>query len=215
MLTLPAGRKVLALDFAVVLWSFVWILVGVAVAGTVAGLTDLTVAFRSVGEAVGGVGETLGGINVPLVGEPLDRASGAVRDAGRDIVMRGEATRDGIERFALVIGTVVAVIPILTLLLPYAPARAARAIETAALRRLVGIGAASHDPAFESFLAARALHSVSYSRLRRVAERPWETDAPGTRRALAAEELRRLGLSPRRLGTGPPESATRSDEAPP
>jgi hypothetical protein len=200
MLTLPAGRKVLALDIVLVLWACLWIVIGVAVAETLAGLTDLTLAFRAVGGAVGGVGETLGSINVPLVGEPLDRASGAVRDAGRDIVARGAAARDEIQRIALFIGTVVAVIPILTLLLPYAPARVARAIEVAALRRLVETGVAGDDPAVESFLAGRALNAVSYSRLRRVAERPWEVDAPGTRRALAAEEMRRLGLSPRLLG---------------
>jgi hypothetical protein len=123
-----------------------------------------------------------------------------VRDAGRDIVARGAAARDEIERIAVLIGTVVAVIPILTLLLPYAPARVARAIDVAALRRLVDTGAGD-DPAVESFLAARALNAVPYSRLRRIAERPWEVDAPGTRRALAAEELRRLGLSPRLLGS--------------
>nr|MDQ3357205.1 hypothetical protein [Actinomycetota bacterium] len=122
MLTLPSGRKVLALDVAVLVWLVAWILVGVAVAEAVGGLTELTAAFRSVGGAVEGVGQTLGSVDIPLVGEPLERASGAVRDAGRDIVARGEATRDEIERAAYLIGAAVALIPILTLLLPYAPA---------------------------------------------------------------------------------------------
>ena len=215
MLTLPSGRKVLALDVAVLVWSAAWILVGVAVAEAVGGLTELTAAFRSVGGAVEGVGQTLGSVDIPLVGEPLERASGAVRDAGRDIVARGEATRDGIERAAYLIGAVVALIPILTLLLPYAPARAARAVEAAALRRLVRIGAALDDPGFESFLAARALHGVPYARLRRIAERPWETDAPATRRALAEEELRRLGLSTRRLGNDRRRPGARAGNPPP
>ena len=215
MLTLPSGRKVLALDVAVLVWLVAWILVGVAVAEAVGGLTELTAAFRSVGGAVEGVGQTLGSVDIPLVGEPLERASGAVRDAGRDIVARGEATRDGIERAAYLIGAVVALIPILTLLLPYAPARAARAVEAAALRRLVRIGAALDDPGFESFLAARALHGVPYARLRRIAERPWETDAPATRRALAEEELRRLGLSTRRLGNDGRRPGARAGNPPP
>jgi hypothetical protein len=199
---LPSGRKVLALDLLVALWACAWILVGVAVAEAIGGLTELTGAFRSVGGAVAGVGDTLGGVDVPLVGEPLDRAAGAVRDAGRDIVARGEATRDEIERAAVLLGAVVALIPILTVLLPYAPARLARGTEASALRRLVRHGGAGDDPALESFLAARALNTVAYTRLGRISERPWDLEAPATRRALAEEELRRLGVSPRRLGDG-------------
>ena len=204
MLTLPSGRKVLLLDLAVLAWSVVWILVGVALAEAVGSLTELTGAFRSVGGAVGGVGETLGGVDVPLLGGALDQAGGAVSDAGRDIVARGEATRDEIERAAYLIGAVVAAIPILTLVLPYAPARAARTDEAAALRRLIR----STDPAdvaeLERFLAGRALGSIPYRRLAAFTERPWELESDSTRRALAEEELRRLAIAPRLLGPGPP-----------
>jgi len=214
VLNLPNGRKLLALDLVVALWTVAWIVVGVVVAETVAELTQLTGAFRSVGGAVGGVGETLGNVNVPLLGAPLDRASGAIRDAGREIVARGDSVRDEIERAAMLLGATVAAIPILTLALPYAPARVARAAEAAALRRLLGTRADLEDPGFESFLAARALNGVSYRRLTRIAKRPWELEVASTRRALAEEELRRLGLGARRLGPAPTGGA-RGDEPPP
>ncbi len=204
MLTLPNGRKVLLLDLAVLAWSVMWILVGVAVAETVGGLTELTGAFRSVGGAVGGVGETLGSVDVPLLGGALDEAGAAVSDAGRDIVARGEATRDEIERAAFLIGAVVAAIPILTLVLPYAPARAARTDEAAALRRLIRSSDPGDAAGLERFLADRALGSVSYRRLAALAERPWELEFASTRRALAEEELRRLALDPRLLEPRPP-----------
>ena len=204
MLTMPSGRKVWLLDLAVLAWSVVWILVGAAVAETVGGLTELTVAFRSVGGAVGGVGEALGSVDLPLIGGALDEAGGAVSDAGRDIVARGEATRDEIERVAYLIGAVVAAIPILTLVLPYAPARAARTDEATALRRLVRSSEREDVADLERFLADRALGSVSYRRLAALTERPWELESASTRRALAEEELRRLAIDPRLLEPGPP-----------
>lgn len=202
MLMLPSGRKVLALDLAVAVWTLAWILAGVAVAQTVGDLTQLTGAFRTVGGAIASVGETLGSVNVPLIGEALDRASGTVTQAGADIVARGNATREEIEQAAIMIGAAVALIPILTLLLPYLPARAARASEAASLRRLVERSRGTDDPGLEAFLADRALQGASYGRLQRIAERPWDLEEPATRRALAEEELRRLGVSSQTLGAG-------------
>jgi hypothetical protein len=200
MLTLPSGRSVLALDAIMIAWTIVWVIVGVAVADALGELTRLTGTFRAVGAAVTEVGETLAAVNLPLIGEALDRASAAVGDAGRDIVARGEETRDEIRRAAALIGAAVALIPILSLVMPYAPARAARAAETSALRRLLASGASARDPGLEAFLAQRALTHLPYRRLERVAERPWELEDGDTRRALAGEELRRLGLSQQGLG---------------
>lgn len=220
MLSLPSGRRVLMLDAIIIAWTVLWVVVGIAVADALGELTRLTGTFRSVGAAVTEVGETLGAVNLPLIGEALDRASGAVSDAGRDIVARGEETRGEIRRAAALIGAAVALIPILTLVLPYAPARAARAAEASALRRLLGSGTSARDPALEEFLAQRALSQVPYRRLERIAERPWEIEHVGTRRALAEEELRRLGLSQQRLEGagetgGPPDDGPRGGAPPP
>ena len=207
MLTLPNGRSVLVLDAIVVAWTVGWIAVGIAVADTVYGLTELSGTFRSVGNAVGEVGDTLDSVNLPLVGAPLDRAAGAVRGAGRDIVESGLAAREEIERTSLLLGLAVALVPTLTLLLLYAPARVVRFRERAALHSLVA--EARGDQGLEALLAARAVERVPYRRLRRVAARPWEAESPATRRALAEEELRRLGIGRRALASTRPARGRR------
>src|SRR5215218_2075837 len=103
VLSLPGGRKVLALDVLVVLWTLAWIAVGVVVALSVAQLSDLTASFRSVGGAIAGVGDTLGSIQVPLLGGPLETASKAVSAAGREIVARGDAVRSEVDQASVVL----------------------------------------------------------------------------------------------------------------
>ncbi len=200
MLTMPTGRKVLILDALVAVWVLAWIVVGVLAAETVGQLTDVSGTFGTVGGAVGSVGATLGGVDVPLLSTPLEGAGEAIETAGRDIVAGGSSLRETIERISVGAGLVTALIPALSLLLLYGPARLERARETGALRAL--LRTAGNDPAFESFLAGRALEHASYRRLRRLSARPWEVEAAATRRALADEELRRLGVSPRALRAG-------------
>lgn len=200
MLTMPSGHKVLILDAFVALWVLAWILVGVLTAQTVGQLTELSTTFGTVGGAVGSVGETLGGIDVPLLPDPLKGTGEAIETAGRDIVARGLSLREKVERISVGAGFVVALVPALSLLMLYAPARLARARETIGLRTL--LRAQRGDAALESFLARRAVERASYWRLRRVSSRPWEIEAADTRRALAEEELRRLGVSRRALRGG-------------
>ncbi len=204
MLTMPSGRKVLILDALVAGWVLGWIVVGVLAAETVGQLTELSGTFGTVGGAVGSVGATLGGVDVPLLSTPLEGAGEAIETAGRDIVAGGLSLREKIERISVGAGFVVALLPSLSLLLLYGPPRVVRMRESGALRALLRTG--RDDPALEAFLAERALEQASYRRLRRLSSRPWEVEAPATRRALAEEELRRLGVRPRALGRGSRES---------
>jgi hypothetical protein len=52
--TLPSGRKVLLLDLALFLYALLWVLLGVAVANAVSGLTALTDGFEAVGGSIEG-----------------------------------------------------------------------------------------------------------------------------------------------------------------
>jgi hypothetical protein len=200
MLTMPSGRKVLILDALVVVWVLAWIVVGVLAAETVGRLTELSGTFATVGVTVDSAGATLGSVEVPLLSNPLEGAGEAIEAAGRDIVAGGLSLREKIERISVGAGFVIALVPALSLLLLYGPARLERTRESGALRALLRTG--GDDPALESFLAGRALERTSYRRLRRLSPRPWEADAPATRRALAEEELRRLGVRARALGRG-------------
>ena len=179
-------------------WVLLWILIGVVVGESVAALTGLTGAFRAVGEAIGGVGTTLASLELPLVGGALDDAGEAVAAAGEDVSARGQAVRGSIERAAVMVGAAVALAPTAPVLVAYLPARVARARDAGAMRAFLGAGGGELE--LERFLADRARASLSYRRLRAVAERPWADD-PDTLRALAAAEVRRLGLSGARLDT--------------
>ena len=200
MLTMPSGRKVHILDALVAVWVLAWIVVGVLAAETVGRLTEVSGTFGTAGGALVSVGDTLGAVEVPLLADPLEGAGEAIETTGRDIVASGVSLREKIERVSVGAGLVVALVPVLSLLLLYAPPRLARAREAEALRGLVQ--AEHDDPALESFLAWRALERTSYRRLRRISSRPWEVEAAATRRNLAEEELRRLGVSRRALRAG-------------
>lgn len=191
MLPLPAGRKLVLLDAAVCAWVVLWLAIGLAAGDSVAALTGLTRTFRAVGGALGEVGATLGAIDVPLVGGAFDGAARAIREAGLEVTARGLAVRGAIERASVLIGAAVALAPTAPVLVTYGPARVARARDAAALRGFLEAGAGEHE--LQAFLANRARASLSYRRLRTVAERPWDDD-PETLRVLAAEEARRLGL---------------------
>ena len=200
MLTMPSGRKVLLLDALVAMWVLAWIVVGVLAAETVGQLTQLSATFGTVGGAVDSVGETLGEVEVPLLARPLEGAGEAIETAGRDIVARGLSLGEKIERISLGAGLVVALIPSLSVVAIYAPARLARAWEKDALRAYVRDEGDS--PALVSFLAGRSLQRASYRRLHRISPRPWDIETAAARRALAEEELRRLGVSRRALRAG-------------
>jgi hypothetical protein len=81
--------------------------------------------------------------------------------------------------------------------------RLARRREARALRE--ALQRHGHDPAFQAFLAARALETIGYDRLRRIAPEPWRA-ANDNSAELAAAELERLGIDPRILEQpqGPP-----------
>lgn len=196
--SLPPGRRVLLLDAALALWAAAWIAMGVAVASSVDDLVVLPDAFTSVGGAIESSGRALGALELPVVGTPLRRPGAEIAAAGREVTARGRASRGEVEAASDLLGVAVALIPTLPLLLLYLPPRIGRELEAQALRRTLADGAG--DPALERLLAERAAVSVSYRRLRQLGARPWRDLAEGRHRALAAEELRRLGVDEARLG---------------
>ena len=196
--SLSPGRRVLLLDAALALWVAAWIAMGVAVASSVDDLVVLPDTFTSAGGAIEGSGRALGALELPVVGRPLRRPGAEVREAGREVIARGRAGRDEVQQASDLLGVAVALIPTLPLLLVYLPPRIGRELEAQALRRTLAEGAG--DPALERLLAQRAAVSVSYRRLRRLGARPWRDIEEGRHRALAAEELRRLGVDAARLG---------------
>ena len=198
---LPSGRRILLLDAVLALWAAAWIVAGVAVAGALDNLVVLPETFGPVGKAIDDSGRAIGSLEFPVLGDPLRAPGREISEAGQGVAAGGHAGRDEVEQASILVGLVVAVLPTLPLLLLYLPARVGRALEAHALRLALATGAG--DPALERLLAQRAAASLSYRRLRRLGQ-PWRDLEEGRHGALAAEELRRLGIARRRLeGVGP------------
>lgn len=190
---LPGGKRLLALDVFVVVWAVAWLAVGLSVAREVSGLSDLSETVTRVGAAVTASGEAIAELEpLPVVGDRLSEPAGRISEAGRSAVTSGRSSADSVDNLAVLLGGAIAVIPSLPLLLLYLPARVGRWRDVRALRTAAtsGIG----DPAFERFLAHRALERLSYSELTRLGIKPWEALETFEIHKLARIELNRVGL---------------------
>ncbi len=193
---LPSRRALTALDLALGAWTALWVTLGLSVAHEVRGLSELSDTVSTIGSAVDEVGRTLGGVgSLPLVGD-LIRPAERIQQAGRSALESGRSSRDSVRDLSLLLGLAIAVIPSVPVLGFYLPLRVARVREARALTRTVR--EADGDPALREFLAHRAVHSMPYRRLRRVTPVPWRDLADRRYEALAAAELDRLGVRPKR-----------------
>ena len=199
---LPGGSAVLLVDALVLAWIVLWIVVAVAIADAVKELTLLSDTVADAGRAVQGSGEALGSLrDLPLVGERLGAAAGAIVGAGLDVVREGRAAEARIVSTANLLGLVVGALGIAPVLASYLPPRIARAAEVQALRQT--IVRAAGDPALERLLAQRAALHLPYRRLARISPQPWRDLEEGRHRRLAEAELERVGLGRRALAPSP------------
>lgn len=189
---LPAARQLLT-DLFVVAWVVFWVWASMRLYDLV---EKLAVPGQKMESAGSGIAENLSEAGskvdrVPAVGDalasPFERAAGAARalaDAGRE---QQETVRD----IALALSLVVLAVPLALVLFGWLPLRIRwmrRAATAAALRGL---------PAGRDLLAMRALATQPLRRLARLGPDPvnaWRQGDESTVDALAALELRRLGM---------------------
>ncbi len=192
-------RRQQALDLAVLLWCLLFVRLAQLVHGGVLRLQEpgrqLQGAGTRLADSLSSAADRVSG--APLVGgrlrDPLDTAAGA----GRAVADAGASGQDAIGHLALVLALVVALVPIGIVLARWLPHRLRYASEAAAAVRLRGD---------VELLALRAATSLPLARLARLGPEPvarWRRGEPGAAEALAALELRTLGLEPRSLGTAP------------
>jgi hypothetical protein len=170
---------------------FVW--AGVIVYGAIAVLAAFGKTIEDAGngfeETMADAGETLGG--VPLIGggirQPFDAASGA----GTLLAEAGQAQQDLVMTAALIIGIVVAAIPIVLVLWIWLRRRARWARRATEARNL------SRLPDGPDLLALRALVNADFRELHDIHGEPvdaWRRGDKKTVRALAQLELREAGV---------------------
>ena len=185
-------------DVAVITWTAVWILVGMAVHAAVSTIAEVG---RQVESGANGVADNLGSAgdstdSVPLVGDTLSKPLRAASEAALDIAGAGHNLNSTASWLAWVLALAVAAAPILFVAMPwlYLRVRFFR-------RKWTAITLAS-TAAGEQLLALRALANRPLAKLTAVSDDPvgaWRSQDQQAIRGLAALELRSAGMRLRRI----------------
>jgi hypothetical protein len=192
---MPGKRALRVVDAALATWVAAWIALGVAIGVNVDELTALSHTVVAEGRAVETIGGSLRGLSsVPFVGGEASSAGSQVQHAGASAVASGTSSASSIHSLSVLLAIAVALLPSVPVFGFYLPLRVRRGREARALR--VAVRTHGQDPAFQSFLARRAIASLGYEQLRRVSSTPWDDVHAGRCAQLAAAELRRLGIDP-------------------
>ena len=190
---LLSARSVRWLDLGVIVWIVVWIALGVLVWHDIGAQAQLGTNVIKVGAAVKDTGKALGVVGgLPLVGGQIGDFAQRIETMGAEVEASGQDSRASIRRTALVAGLGVGILPAALVLLLYLPARLR-------WKRYVGaiaaaLPCAAGDPAFEQYLARRAIDALPWDSLRAITPDPWGDVRRGECRALADAELERVGL---------------------
>ncbi len=191
---LLSARAVRRLDVGTVIWVVVWVALGVLMWQDIDGQTQLAGDVVKVGEAVQNTGQALGVVGgLPLVGGSIGEFAGKIEALGKEVTVSGQTSQDGIHRVALIAGLAVGILPAALALFLYLPVRMRWRRHVKAVAD--ALPQAAGDPAFEHYLARRAVDALTWDELRAVSGDPWKAMANGDYRALADAELARLGLS--------------------
>jgi hypothetical protein len=190
----PAVRsRQLAADLGMLAWTVIWALVARTVHAAVLVLAEPGEAVEDLGASVAGnmssAAEAAG--DVPVVGDELAGPFEALADASSGVSGAGVAAQEAVGTLAFVLALVLVVLPVGWLALRWLPWRFRYAREAGAAARL-----ARGTPDLE-MLAARALATAPLPQLAALPEgtgSAWRAGDPAAVRALAALELRRLGL---------------------
>jgi hypothetical protein len=206
----PVRRtRQLAADAGLLAWVLLWVLVARTVHAAVLVLAEPGRAVEDLGDSVAGNMASAAGVaeDVPVVGDELAAPFGALADAGGSVTGAGQAAQDAVGTLATVLAVVLVLLPVGWLLLRWLPWRLRYVREAGAARRLLA-GTPDLD-----VLAARALATAPLPRLAALPPgigAAWHAGEPAAVRALAALELRRLGLRlPDGRATAPEGTATR------
>jgi hypothetical protein len=190
---LLSARAVRWIDIGVIAWVVAWAALGVLMWHDIRAQSQLSDNVIKVGIAVKDTGQALGVVGgLPLVGGSIGEFAARIGKMGAEVEASGQDSQAGIERAAVIAGLGVGLLPAAMILLLYLPVRVrwrrCVAAVADALPRSAG------DPAFEQYLARRAVDVLPWNRLRELSDDPWGALAAGDCRALADAELARLGL---------------------
>jgi hypothetical protein len=181
-------------DFAVVIWTAIWLLVGLAVYDAISTIAE---AGRQVESGAHGIAGNLADAghsaqHIPLVGDDVSKPLTSASQAALDIAGAGHDLDTTASWLAVLLAMAVVALPILIAVLPWFFLR------LRFFRRKLTVTALAATPAGEQLLALRALTNRPPRKLAAIAPDPvggWRREDPFTIRALAALELRSSGIA--------------------
>jgi hypothetical protein len=161
-------------DLAAALWVAAWLYAGDLVYHAVMTLSAIATGVIAVGQqvndAVSHVQHAVGGL--PLVGPALGGDLKPLQGVPHAVVSTGYQELQVIHHLALLLGVVVAGVPLLAVVLIYLPVRQRKARGFRSLARIVRQPGANAVAATMQVLAARALYTLPYDRLLRYSRDP-------------------------------------------
>ena len=183
-------------DTVVVIWSFVWVLVGLAVHSAV---STIAAVGRQVQGGADGVANSMksaghSATHIPLVGSAVSDQLTAASRAALEIAGAGHNLDSTASWLAVVLALAVAAPPTLGVVVPWLVLR------IRFVRRKLIVGALATTPAGAQLLALRALANRPLARLTAVTPDPvgaWRAGDPHAIHGLAAIELRSAGMAVR------------------
>jgi hypothetical protein len=181
-------------DFAVAVWTALWLLVGMAVYDAISTIAE---AGRQVESGAHGIAGNLasaghGAQHIPVVGDAVSKPLTSASQAALDIAGAGHNLDTTASWLAVLLAMAVVALPILIAVMPWLFLR------LRFFRRKWTVIALAATPAGEQLLALRALTNRPPRKLIAVSADPvggWRREDPATIRALAALELRSAGIT--------------------
>ena len=183
-------------DFAVFVWTAIWLLVGTAVYDAISTIAE---AGRQVESGANGIAGNLasaghGAQHIPVVGDAVSEPLTSASEAALDIAGAGHSLDSTASWLAVLLALAVVAVPILIVVMPWLFLR------LRFFRRKWTVTGLAATPAGEQLLALRALTNRPPRKLTAASADPvggWRREDPVTIRALAALELRSAGITVR------------------
>ncbi len=181
-------------DFAIFLWSVLWLLVGTAVYDAISTIAE---AGRQVEIGANGIAGNLasageGAQHIPVVGDAVSKPLASASEAALELAGAGQSLEATAGWLAVLLSLAVVAVPLLIVVIPWLFLR------LRFFRRKWTVTGLAATPAGEQLLALRALTNRPPRKLTAISADPvggWRHEDPATIRALAALELRSAGIA--------------------
>ena len=192
---LPTAARQLLTDLLVVIWVYAWIRAGLWINDMV---EKLGVPGQKLQEAGTGIAGNLGDIGgkvgrVPLVGDELTAPFNSAAGAANSIAEAGRQQQEVVGNLALTMALLIIAVPLALVLFLWLPKRLRW------MRRAAVAAQVREQPAGQDLLALRALAGRPLNELAALGPdiaQSWRNGDAAAVRALAALELKDLGLKP-------------------